>query len=108
MAASSSSSSSFCRLISDITPEKTSRATLSPMPTPAPIATLLLLPSLSLVPLVEVVAASNEVEFVVVASVVDGDDVVKEGVIVDKGGCVGTVVDEGGVRVEVDGSVMLK
>jgi hypothetical protein len=97
--AASSSSSSFCRLINDIAPEKTSRATLSPMPTPAPIATLLLLPLLPLVPPVEVV---------IVASVVDGDDVGKEGVIVDKERGVGTVVDEGGVEVEVDESVMLK
>lgn len=108
MAASSSSSSSFGRLINDIAPEKTSRATLSPTPTPAPIATLLLLPPLPLVPPAEVVAAPNEAEVVIVASVVDGDGVVKEGVIVDKERCVGTVVDEGGVGVEVDGSVMLK
>ena len=47
-------------------------------------------------------------EVVIVPSVVDGDDVVKEGVIVDKERGVGTVVDEGGVEVEVDGSVMLK
>jgi flagella basal body P-ring formation protein FlgA len=57
---------------------------------------------------VEVVAAPNEAEVVIVASVVDRDDMVKEGVIVDKEKGVDAVVSEGGVEVEVDGSVMLK
>jgi hypothetical protein len=78
------------------------------MPTPAPIATLLLLPLLLSVPAVDVVAAPNEAEVVIVASVVDRDDMVKEGVIVDKERGVDAVVNEGGVEVEVDGSVMLK
>ena len=56
----------------------------------------------------EVVAAPNEAEVVIVASVVDRDDMVKEGVIVDKERGVDAVVNEGGVEVEVDGSVMLK
>ena len=56
----------------------------------------------------EVVAAPNEAEVVIVASVVDRDDMVKEGVIVDKERGVDAVVNEGGVKVEVDGSVMLK
>src|SRR5579871_6300581 len=95
---SSSSSSSFCRRINDMPPEKTSSATLSPMPTPAPIATLLLLPLLLPVPAAEVVAAPNEAEVVLVVSVVERDDMVKEGVIVDKEKGVGAVVDEVGVE----------
>ena len=101
------SSFSFCRRINDIPPEKTSIATLSPMPMPTPIATLLLLPLLSLVPPTEVVAAPNEGEVVVVASVVDRGGMVK-GVVVDKKRVVGAVADEGDVEVEVDGSLMLK
>jgi hypothetical protein len=69
---------------------------------------LLLLPPLSLVPAAEVVAAPNEAEVVIVASVVDRGDMVKVGFIVDKERAVGAVVDEGGVEVEVDGPVMLK
>jgi hypothetical protein len=74
------------------------------MPTPTPIATLLLL---SPVAAAEVVAAPNEAEVVVVARVVDGNDMVK-GVVVDKERDVGDVVDEGDMEVEVDGSLMLK
>ena len=77
------------------------------MPTPAPIATLLLLPLLLSVPAVEVVAAPNEAEVVAVASVVDGNDMVK-GVVVDKERGAGDVVDEGDGEVEVDGPLMLK
>jgi hypothetical protein len=77
------------------------------MPTPTPIATLLLLSPLSPVPTPEVVAASNEAEVVAVACVVDGNDKVK-GVVVDKERDVGDVVNEGDVEVEVDGSLMLK
>lgn len=78
------------------------------MPTPAPIATLLLLLPLPPVPTAEVVAAPNEAEAVIVASVVDRDDMVKKGVIVDTERGMGAVVNEGGVEVEVDGSLMLK
>lgn len=74
---------------------------------PTPIATLLLLPLLSLVSLAEVVAAPNKGEVVVVASVVDRDGMGK-GVVVDKERDVGAVVDEGDAEVEVDGLLMLK
>jgi hypothetical protein len=67
------------------------------MPTPTPIATLSLLPPLPPVPAAEVVA-----------TVVDGDDMVKEGVVADKERDVSDVVDEGDVEVEVDESLMLK
>jgi hypothetical protein len=77
------------------------------MPTPTPIATLSLLPPLPPMPAAEVVAAPNEAEVVVVARVVDGNDMVK-GVVVDKERDVGDVVDEGDMEVEVDGSLMLK
>jgi hypothetical protein len=80
---------------------------LSPMPTPTPIATLLLLPPLPPVPAAEVAAAPNEAEVVVVTSVVGGKEMVK-GVVVDKGRDVGDVVGEGDVEIEVDGSLMLK
>jgi hypothetical protein len=56
----------------------------------------------------EVIAVPNEAEVVVVASVVGRDDMVKEGVVVDREGDVDTVVDEGKVEVEVNGSLMLK
>lgn len=78
------------------------------MPTPTPIATLLLLllPPLPPLPAAEVVAAPNEAEVVVVARVVDGNDMVKG--VVDKERDVGDVVDEGDIEVEVDWSLMLK
>lgn len=58
-------------------------------------------------PAAEVVAAPNEAEVVVVARMVDGNDMGK-GVVVDKERDVGDVVDEGDMEVEVDGSLMLK
>jgi hypothetical protein len=77
------------------------------MPTLTPIATLLLLPPLPSVSAAEVVAAPNEAEVVVVARMVDGNDMGK-GVVVDKERDVGDVADEGDMEVEVDGSLMLK
>jgi hypothetical protein len=59
------------------------------------------------VPAAKVVAAPNEAEVVAVASVVDGNDMVK-GVVVDKERGAGDVVDEGDGEVEVDGPLMLK
>jgi len=55
----------------------------------------------------EVVAVPNGAEVVVVARVVDGNDMAK-GVGVDEERDVGDVVDEGNMEVEADGSLMLK
>lgn len=49
----------------------------------------------------------NGAEVVVVARVVDGNDMAK-GVGVDEERDVGDVVDEGNMEVEADGSLMLK
>ena len=54
-----------------------------------------------------VVAVPNGAEVVVVARVVDGNDMAK-GVGVDEERDVGDVVDEGNMEVEADGSLMLK
>jgi hypothetical protein len=78
------------------------------MPTPTPIATLSQLPPVPPVPAAaEVVAAPNGAKVVVVARVVDENDMGK-GVVVDEERDVGDVVDEGNMEVEVDGSLMLK
>ena len=78
------------------------------MPTPTPTATLSLPPSLLPVSAAEVVAAPSKADVVVAAGVVDGDDMAKEGVVVDKVRYVGDVVDEGDVEIEVDRSLILK
>jgi hypothetical protein len=55
----------------------------------------------------EVVVVPNGAEVVVVARVVDGNDMAK-GVGVDEERDVGDVVDEGNMEVEADESLMLK
>jgi hypothetical protein len=78
------------------------------MPTPTPIATLSLLPPVPPMPgPAEVVVVPNGAEVVVVARVVDGNDMAK-GVGVDEERDVGDVVDEGNMEVEADESLMLK